>query len=149
MNKLFVLLLVLLLTSSVSYAAQFDLDHFNGVKWGISLPQKGFKQSADGYGSTRYYARKSDKSKLEGMTVEELTYTAENGRFVSAHFLFYGNSDYQKVRALCQKTFGNSQSTQAGRELFKITKGTKFVTAMLQYDGNMGMVNFNCDRGRK
>jgi len=149
MNRIVLLLLILLLTGSISHAAQFDIDHFNGIKWGVLLPQSGFKLFSKGSDGEKFYSRMIDKSKLEGIPVEELTYTSKAGRFVSAHALFQGENDYQKIRHLCQKIFGNSRENLAGREFFKISQGGKFVTAMLQFSNGRGMVNFNCDRGRR
>ena len=149
MKKIISAVMFLLLTCSMSYAAQFNIDYFNDVKWGATLPQKGFKLISKGSDGEMFYSRTSDKSLIEGIPVKELTYTAKGGRFVSAHALFSSDSDYKKMRFLCQKSFGSSKENLAGREFFKLEQGIKFVTAMLQFNNGSGMVNFNCDRGRR
>lgn len=136
------------LNTTPGHAAEFNLDYFNGVKWGSKLPQNGFKLFSKG-SENLFYSRPADKSKLEGIPVEELTYTAQAGRFVAAHALFKGEKDYRRIRALCRKNFGDSYATLAGREHYRISRGTTFVTAMLQFDKGRGMVNFNCNRDRR
>ncbi|GFO57615.1 hypothetical protein GMSM_46220 [Geomonas sp. Red276] len=135
-------LTLLLLISTQAHAAIFDVNHFNGVRWGSAMPAKGFRLILDAKDGWKFYSRPQDHSRVEGIPVSELTYKATRGKFDAAHFIFNGDSNYTRVKALMVKTFGPVKETRAGREIYRKEQAGKIITGMLQYSHGQGLANF-------
>ena len=136
--------LIVVMSSIPGFAAKFDIDYFNGIKWGSKIGGfNGFKYVSNGTLGEKYYSRSSDKSTFEGIKVEDFIYTAKNGVLRQSHFLFEGDSNYQKVRRFLVVKFMKVERMENGFEVFRLYNGKRFVNAMLQYNGGRGMVNFS------
>lgn len=144
MTKVILSVLFVVAACTFASAAQFDINYFNGVKWGSNISASdGFKLTGSGTLGAKYYSRAADKLLFEGIQVNEITYAVNNGRFTDAIVAFNGDDSKNKIHSVLVRKFKTFERLGNGLEEFLFHNGKRFVKAVYQYRNGSGLINFH------
>jgi hypothetical protein len=123
--------------SIVVFAYENEPDDFRGIKWDTHIEKLSDDMEIvlDG-GDLKAYTRKGDNLKLEEAQLSALHYIFYKDHFYCVHVEFKGLDDFNKIKNVLFKTYGEPEGTQYYDKRFVWPGESASIT--LEYDDSIG-----------
>jgi hypothetical protein len=98
--------------SMVAFAYDNEPDDFRGIKWDTHIEKLPDMELVLDGGDLKAYARKGESMKLEDAELSAVHYIFYKERFYCVHIEFKGLQNFNKIKDVLFKTYGQPEGTQ-------------------------------------
>jgi len=122
--------------SIVAFAYDNEPDDFRGIKWDTHIEKLSDMEIVLDGGDLKAYTRKGEKMELEEARLSGLHYIFYKDHFYCVHIEFKGLAEFNKIKGVLFKTYGEPEGTQYYDKRFIWSGGTASIT--LEFDESIG-----------
>ena len=122
--------------STVAFAYDNEPDDFRGIKWDTDIDKLSDMELVLDGGDLKAYSRKGENMKLEDAQLSAVHYIFYKGRFYCVHIEFKGLENFNKIKDVLFKTYGQPEGTQYYDKRFAWSGENASIT--LDFDGSIG-----------
>jgi hypothetical protein len=122
--------------SVVVFAYENEPDDFRGVKWDTHIEKLSDMEIVLDGGDLKAYTKKGDKMKLEEAQLSALHYIFYKDHFYCVHIEFKGLDDFNKIKGVLFKTYGQPEGPQYYDKRFVWPGESASIT--LEFDESIG-----------
>lgn len=122
--------------SVVVFAYENEPDDFRGIKWDTHIEKLSDMEIVLDGGDLKAYTKKGEKMMLEGARLSALHYIFYKDHFYCVHIEFKGLDDFNKIKDVLFKIYGEPEGTQYYDKRFVWPGESASIT--LEFDESMG-----------
>jgi len=122
--------------SVVAFAYENEPDDFRGVKWDTNIEKLSDMEIVLDGGDLKAYTKKGENMKLEGAQLNALHYVFYKDHFYCVHIEFKGLDEFNKIKDVLFKTYGEPEGTQYYEKRFAWPGESASIT--LEFDEAIG-----------
>ena len=122
--------------SMVVFAYDNEPDDFRGIKWNTHIEKLSDMEVVLDGGDLKAYTKKGEKMQLEEAKLSALHYIFYKDHFYCVHVEFKGLDDFNKIKDVLFKTYGEPEGTELYDKLFAWPGVSASIT--LEFDESTG-----------